>query len=337
MENKTLKAVTMVALIALVSVLVSQFFPIAPWEIDDGKWEWIKGKIFSRPRKTVDYAIVGSSYAWCDIHPGVISENFPAALVWNLGKNWDGREIDYFIIKRLLKHHDVKNILLQFHDAEVERVHPNAASVMAPAEALAEMVFYLRHTKITDGGNIRKRLNTILSYIAQFSVRTFLHFCRPASVLQPELKKRIDLLGGFYQEYAGFEPKRADQALMKSQRWQLAMGSRKSFPANSRAAFYLDKIHRLCLAQRVNLYFVFVPHYGAPLPSQSTFHYLNRKGVVLIPDLQPVMGRENWLDRRHLFRQGAIRYTRELVKLLKNGKESSPYYDFYQSPVNNQN
>jgi hypothetical protein len=202
--------------------------------------------------------------------------------------------------------------------------------LISPAEACAEMVFFLKHTKITDQESVKERMNIILRYFAQLSVRAYLQLLQPAADLNSKLIKRIDGVSGFYLGDDTLTQNPAELEIMKTNRWELTLGRQESFPSQSRSAFYLEKIQRLCAAYHVNLYFVFVPHYFGTLPSKSTFHYLSQKGAVLIPDIKPIMALKNWRDRGHLFQEGSRQFTRELVKLLKNGKEASPYYNYYK-------
>jgi hypothetical protein len=66
-----------------------------------------------------------------------------------------------------------------------------------------------------------------------------------------------------------------------------------------------------------------------PLPSRSTFDFLRKRGDVLIPNLKGLTRMKYWRDLGHLYQEGSVRFTRRLIHLLKEGKETSPYYKYY--------
>lgn len=328
MKNRTFKTFVLVLLLALVSILVCGFFPVSPMDVSNSKWKWIKAKIFS-PRKTIDYAIVGSSYAWCGIRPDLISDAMKAPTVWNLGRNWDGRDVDYIIIKALLEHHDVKNILLHFYETERPRVHPYTKHLISPGDAVDELVYYVRNTTITDKQAVKENIGAILSYFGNLSVRNYLKLLGKDAGYSRNLMKRNDRTNGFYIYDANLKQKKSQFARYENVPWKLEFGRRETFPSRSRSGFYLDKIHRLCAAHGVKLYFVFIPNYMQPLPSRSTFDYLSERGDVLIPNLKGLTRTKYWRDLGHFYQEGSVRFTRRLIRLLKEGKEASPYYKYY--------
>jgi hypothetical protein len=143
------------------------------------------------------------------------------------------------------------------------------------------------------------------------------------------LGKRNDRENGFYIYSNTLKQKKAEFKKVKGNQWELTFDKRTSFPSRSRAAFYLDKIYRLCRKHNVNIYFVYLPRYMRPLPAKATFEYFSKMGDVLVPDIKGITKMKYWWDLAHLFKKGPGKYTRRLVWLLKNGKEASPYYDYY--------
>ena len=143
--------------------------------------------------------------------------------------------------------------------------------------------------------------------------------------------KQNDRSGGFYIYDANLKQKKADlEPLKANPPWRFEVAKREGFPSSSRAAFYLDKIHRLCVERGVKLYFVFLPRYYGPLPGPVAFEFFSERGEVLIPKLRGLGGMEYWRDRGHLYQKGSEKYTRRLIRLLKKGKEDSPYYKYYR-------
>lgn len=329
MKNKTLKTFIALLFLSLVSIFICQFFTRSQWNVTNRKWKWIKMKIFSTS-ETVDYAIIGSSYAWCAIYPNLISKKMNGKKTWNLGRNWDGRDVDYLIVKELVKHHQVKNIIIQFYDGEVQEAHPYYRYLVSPADAFHEMVYYLKNTKITDKERVKERINTILSYFADLSVRAYWQILREDEALNPAYIKKSNRLNGFYILDDTAKQQKSKFEKVKNMTWKIRPGNKEFFPSGSRASFYLDKIHRLCLTYDVDLYFVFIPQYCHTLPSKSTFDFFSQRGEVLIPDIKLITNMKFWRNPGHLFQKGSRIFTRQLIKLLKKGKEASPYYHYYK-------
>ena len=330
MKNKTFKTFLLITCLSLVSILVCEFFPASRFDVLVGKWKWIESKIFSK-RKTIDYAIIGSSLAWCAIKSNLISRGMKVSRVWNFGRNWDGRDIDYIMLKKLVEHHDVKNVLIQFHNIELLRVHPYTKYIISPGDALDEAVYYLKDTNITDKESVKTRINTILSYLGNLSVRTFMQIIRKNPGVRGWIKKRNDREKGFYIYSNTVKQIKEKFKKVIDKKWELTFDQSTSFPSRSRAAFYLDKIYRLCRKHNVKIYFVFLPRYMRPLPAKCTIDYFSKIGDVLVPDIKGITKMKYWWDPSHLFKRGPGKYTRRLVWLLKKGKEASPYSDYYNT------
>jgi len=329
MNNKTIKTLLALMVLSLFSIIICQFSSDTRWNVTNKRWRWIKKTVFS-PRRDIDYAIIGSSYAWCAINPNVLSKRMNNAAVLNLSRNWDGRDADYFIIKELIKHHNVRNIILQFHDEELERVHPYTDYLITPEDAFTEMVFYIKNTPLINKEKIKERINTIINYFANLSIRAYQQIFRKNEALPHHYKKSSDLLKGFYILDSRAKQQTAKFKKLKGKTWNFVPAKKETAPDGTRADFYLDKIWKLCEKHKVNLYFVFIPHYLFPLPSKSTVNYFIRMGEVLIPDIRFVDEMKYWRNPTHLYQLGSRRYTRQLVHLLKQGKKASPFYKYYR-------
>ncbi|MCP4151678.1 MAG: hypothetical protein GY757_28300 [bacterium] len=327
-NTKTAKTFAFIIILSLLSILACEFFPIYPFNLSQSKIRWIKEKIYA-PRETVDFAIIGSSYVWCDIKANLISQFQRNAKVWNLGRNYDGREIDFITAKHLLQHHNVKNMILQFYDHEILRGHRYTPFMISPSDAVAETAYYIKNILHLPPDLIKPRINAIVSYLGNLSIRTYFQLLRKEKPLHPKTKRRHDKVNGFYYHDDRLTQNKKDLAEFRGLSWDIRPGDATAFPIPSRSAFYLDKIHKLCLKHKVKLYFVFIPHLFQYLPSQCTFDYYNKMGDVLIPNIEPFRNLKYWRDRGHLFQEGSKVFTKKLIRLLRKGKEASPYYKHY--------
>jgi len=325
-KNKTLKTFLAIAALSLVSVLVCQFSARPLWDVSDARWIWMKTRIFS-PRQTLDYAVVGSSLPWRGIDPNVISEEMNGASAWNLARPWNGREADYFILKELLKRHDVKNVLTYFLDDEEEKIHPYAAHVISPSEAFAETAFYFENTRITEKEKVKERIKIITGYFANLSVRAYLRIFRGKESLDPVYRRTSDRANGYHVFDTKPDPIYIEE--IAGATWRIRPGTGKPLPADSRAGFYLSLIGRLCAEYGANLYFVNIPIYKHPLPGPIKVMEIGRLGEVLLPDIRALKNKEYWFNLTHLNLAGGDLFTRNLVHLLKEGKEASPHFKLY--------
>jgi len=326
-KNKTLKTFLAIAALSLISVLVCRFSARPLWDVSDARWIWMKTRIFS-PRQTLDYAVIGNSYAWRGIDPNVISEQMNGASAWNLARPWSGREVDYFILKELLERHNVRNVLISFVNVEREEGHPYAPYIISPSDAFAEMMFFLKNTRVTEKEKVKERIKIITGYFANLSVRAYLRIFRGKESLEPVYKNTSDRANG-YNLFN--EEKRRKEIKGKPKRsWNYRPGKNEPRPRGSQAEFYLNRIKRLCAEHNVNLHFVFMPFYLSTLPGKNRVDYLGRLGEVLLPEIHAFVKKKYWFDESHLNQAGGNLFTRKLVILLKKGKEASPYSEFYK-------
>ena len=322
-KNKTLKTFLAVAVLALVSLIVCQFSPRPLWNVSHDQWMWQKTRIFS-PRQNLDYAVIGPSHAWRGIDPNIISEKMNGATAWNLGRPWNGRDVDYFVLKELLERHDVKNVLISFVNRERETGHPYGPQIVSPSDAFAELAFFLKNTRMTDKDEVKERISVIAAYFANLSVRAYLCLLKGKEEPPPEYQKASDRANGynvFTKESAWKE-----NAGTPGKTWKFKLDKDVPMPPGSRVDYYLKRINRLCAEHDVKISFVFMPFYRHQLPGRKRVEYLSRLGEVLLPDIRELVDRKYWYDSTHLNQKGGILFTRKLVILLKKGKEASPYF-----------
>jgi hypothetical protein len=327
MENKTLKTIIFIILIAFVSIILCEFLNIAQFDVSDSRWKWIKSKVFSK-KKTIDFVAIGSSYIWCALKINPIIQQMNLNNMWNLGRNWAGRDVDYIILKKMMENHDVQHVLLQFHYMEPQKPHAYVKYVISPIEACKELNM-LKRINLFDKQETKSSINTILSYWSNLSVRVYLHGLKKENKLKLKVKTGNDSSNGFYIHNTKRKHQKTEFERFKNRKWRHKPSPKKLFSINPRSAFYIEKIHALCLKNNTKLSFLFIPVYFGDLPSKSTFDYYNKMGDVLIPDISRLDEPELWRNPSHLLEKGAEIYTEAVISLLKSGKESSPFYHFY--------
>jgi len=98
-----LKIITMVFVLSLVSMAMSEAFSQTQLSVLDSKWSWIKKKIYQQDPPPVDYLIIGSSGIWTAMDPAIMQAAIgKQTRILNFGRNWIGRDVDYITLKHAL-------------------------------------------------------------------------------------------------------------------------------------------------------------------------------------------------------------------------------------------
>lgn len=333
--NNTFKTITLVLALCLLFSLGHQFLATPELQVSDPKWQWMNHKIFSSGNRQADYVFVGSSYIWCAVNSNMVKQSMNAKNAWNFGRNWNGREVDYVIIKNLLEHQKVKHLIVQFTEYRFQEEHPYARHLISLPDAVHELLALPKTAGIIDtltySEAFRTNLNTVVSYFSGLSVRMPLNMMteNKHSVQTIEANDRTN--GFFYKHDKIRQDPKFLRKYKKRPKWKPRPVKHKQLPNYSRATFFEEKIKKLCDKYETKLSFLFVPGYYSHLPSRAVYNHFNRFGDVLLPDIGPVTGLENWRDHHHLNQKGAAKFTGELITLLKNGKASSPYFRIYNT------
>ncbi|MBP9854474.1 MAG: hypothetical protein KBD53_06375 [Candidatus Omnitrophica bacterium] len=341
---KTLKIFILIAVFCLISIILSKWIKWDGLEVSDPKWVWIHSKIFNSPRQTVDYVFIGSSRTWCGVKAKQIENAFPGIKVWNFGRHWTGRDIDYLIIKDLLEHHDVKHIFVEIIGKETFSAHSYAKFIMPPDEAVQEARFLLKDLTLKDiltySFNLKERMKHITNQMVELSLRFYRTLCFSAwKNFLAKMDDTADLVshdatGGFYVDDAQLtqNPELAEQFGRFQPFYPVGKGP-YLLPEGTFPDYYLNKIHKICQLHHTELSFVFISGYVSVLPNDQMFHYFHRWGELYIPTLRNIYKMEYWRDKNHVYQKGAEVFTDEIISLLKNGVESSEdYRQYIQKP-----
>lgn len=335
MKNTTLKIILLLLGFCLVSLLLSEFSSETKLRVSDERWQWIRYKIFRTPHQTVDYVVIGSSLSWCAIKPSLISSEIPGTKIWNLGRNWQGRDADYFIIEHLLQRHRVRNLLVEFCTGEPKSPHAYVPYIILPHDAWGKFIDDFNQLKPSDILKYSQFFKEVLvknvTSLGEVTVRPCLQLFQRKN-FPPDLIIKYDLSQGFYHVDSEIIQDPAFFEKFKNQpEHQPRLRPDTDFPGNPYARFYFEKIKELASRYNVRLYFVFVPIFNVDLPDRSTYRYLSQIGDVLIPNIHGLYKMSYWRNDGHLFQKGSEVYTYRLIELLKKGKEASPHFGLYGS------
>lgn len=337
---KTLKIFILIFGLSLISIITIQIRDIKGLDISDQKWKWIYSKIYHTPRQDIDYVFIGSSRTWCAVKSNQIEKALGVKKVWNFGRHWIGRDIDYFIIKSLLRRHNVKNIMVEIIGQENFFPHQYTQYIISPDEVLNEIQFHFSKIGVKDiffyNSNFKERIKHLTNYVTEISIRLYR---KPLSYVLSHFDQKIgedsqravyDKNGGFYV----FDQTVKQNPIFYSQfrNFQPTYPVWKGpfvIPMGTYPDYYISKIKQESEQDQTNLSFVFISDFAAVLPHDQMFHYFNRLGDVYIPTLRNVYKLEYWRDKNHVFQEGSVAMTSEIIFLIQNGVESSEDYQQY--------
>jgi len=340
----TLKIILGLIFISLILVLATEISSVDDLNITTDKWLWTREKIIKEPRQQIDYALIGSSRIWGAMKPHRMAEVLPGARIWNLANHWVGRDTNYFFIKHLFKHHDVKNLLVEVTEIEPHpdyiRPHPYARYLIEPSDIMTEADFLFSSLEpqeiLTYSTEFKDDIKLLLKYVGEVTVRIPRIFLRTA-VDRIRGKQRYKDEIKMNEESLGFNI--SDPDFIQDQKFfnqfnRFKMGDLRSAQANmplgSRSDYYLKKIEKLARKHNVRLIFVYHPTYLYSLPSPQVFYYYETLGDFFLPNLLNIYHIEYWRNYSHMYGKGADAFTDEILSLLKNGHKSSPHYNVYK-------
>lgn len=302
--------------------------------MNDAKWQWIQSKIYDEPRQTIDYVFVGSSRTWCAVRSRQLEEGLNLKRVWNFGRHWTGRDMDYVIIRALLERHDVRHLMIETIGQERFTPHMYARYVMSADDMWAEVWYHLNgltwRDYLTYSDPLKQRLKHMAGYGTELSVRAgrmwlsrVIYRLKYHREVQAEIAAN-DQTGGFYVNDAQLLPNPDFVEKFKNFKpiypiWK----SRVLLPPDSFADFYLQRIASVSDQHGTDVNFVFISDYASVLPSGQMFRRLRQWGPVYIPNLADIYKMAYWRDQNHIYQQGAVVMTDLIQQLIKQGPLSS--------------
>ncbi len=340
---KLVKVILMLIFLGAVSTAACQWPGLRRLNLPDAKWLWIQHSLHDRPATEIDYAFIGSSRTWCAVRSRQIEAAFPGTTVWNLGRHWIGRDIDYLLLEQLLARHRVRHVFIEIIGQEKFSPHQYAKYIIGPSTAAEEALYHLSslgaRDHLTYSSALKERLTHILGYAAELSVRlyrTTLEALWNAVFADPLLAEEIaahEESGGFFVRDAEVRPREAFVA--QYGRFQPFFPVAKGpfmLPPGTYPDYYLQKIAGLADRHGTRLSFIYISDFAAVLPHDQMYRRYRGWGEVYFPDLRRLYRSELWRDKNHLYGQGSEVMTEEIIRLQREGPASSEESRQY-SPV----
>ena len=276
---------------------------------------WIYDRIFNNP-EPVDIVFLGSSHTINGINDQLIQRNIRKdnLSVVNFGYCRLGRNLDYILLKEILKKKHPKYLFLEVREDEDEYSHPIFPYIASDKEVLFPYPFFDR--------DILADIWTHFSYkIELFQDRIF-----SKALSTPVRKNNFG--------FASSPDTVSEKILIKDKQKRNSHETKlTSFERDFHMSFargYLKRIHKLCNENHIKIIFLYLPSYGVSLNKPKEYNTYLKYGNVWIPPTKIIKNPVNWHDENHLNQTGATALSlwlaREIDKHLRKNTDAKPVF-----------
>lgn len=318
---------TILGLIALLLLGIGTehlFFRQSDFLVTDPKWRWVEDQI-KGPSENLDYVAIGSSHIWCGLKPSVLKKGLgQSEKILNFGRNWGGRDADFFIIRSLLERKKVKNLLIEFDHSEPSSAHFFSQFMIRAEDLLFEIQYWFKdfklHEMLSYSESFKFNLATLFKLTGSVAVRPvfrpLMHLFSNLSCQDAACRKN-DATDGFctndpeLKQHPSFTK---DSTPFDSRRSLRPNGS--PFALESRGNYYLKRIEDAARKSGTRLNFVFLPSYNTELPNPTVLRRFAKSGQVLVPDLTAFQDKSYWYDTSHLYHVGSEIFSTQIAAQL---------------------
>jgi hypothetical protein len=264
---------------------------------------WIYDRINHNPAP-IDVAFIGSSHTIHAIQEkkieGLLGQNLHIA---NLGYCRYGRNIEYAILKMLLKHKSPKLIVIEVHEDEEKNSH-DIFPYLADTKDLLLPPTAIDRDYVSDlfqGGSAR---------MEYFKAKYIFRKTYPAP--------SSELYG-----YAATDRMASEPELDENRKsWQIRLSQtnpeiiekvQSKFPLS-----YLGKMIKIIQQKDIQLLFIYLPESGSSLNKPKYASFYEHNASLLIPLQSIFKDRSNWMDASHLNDKGSEILSTWLAEQLKS-------------------
>lgn len=251
---------------------------------------WIYDRIFNN-QEPVDIAFLGSSHTINGINDQLIQRNIRKGnlSVVNFGYCRLGRNLDYVLLKEILKKKHPKYLFLEVREDEDYYSHPIFPYIASDKDVLFPWPFFDR--------------DILTDIWTHFSYKIELIQDRIFSKALSTPVRRNDF--GF----ASSPDTVSEKSLIKDKQKQNSHKTKLTpFERNFHMCFargYLKRIHKLCNENHIKIIFLYLPSYGTFLSKPKEYKTYLKYGEVWISPMQIMQNPAHWHDENHLNRAGA--------------------------------
>ncbi|HAF29748.1 MAG TPA: hypothetical protein DCG75_11940 [Bacteroidales bacterium] len=249
---------------------------------------WIHDRIYEN-NKPIDIAFLGSSHTINGINDKLITDKINNQTSVNFGYCRLGRNLNYVLLKEILKKKDLKKIIIEVRESENRYSHPIFPYIASTKDVIAPNLFFNRD---------------ILS-----DLRT--HFTYKVEIIQDKIyKQETDF--PIQENDFGFASNLNTASVILLDKIKIKRSVQKKQLTKIEQVFhdnfsriYLNKIIKICNKNEIKIYFLYLPSYGRNIEKPTNYKYYQKNGELLIPPAQILWNQNNWHDEVHLNQSGA--------------------------------
>ena len=262
-----------------------------------GQAQWMYDRMFYNP-SDVDLAFIGSSRTMNGINDQLIEQESRNLKVLNFGYCRYGRNLDYVLIRELIRSKGPERIVLELRESDNPYSHPVFPYLASNIDLISSYPFF------------NKDLFSDYSMFFQYRLQLI-----QEEIWGTDTLRDADLRDfGMYHNTDTAAPEELAQVLAKEEAFQ---------PSEWKRAFdmvypthYINRISRLCEKHHVELIYLYLPAYGSEDKTPYQLKELQAQQRVLIPPPDILNDPNLWQDPIHMNRAGADRLSFWLVSQL---------------------
>lgn len=250
------------------------------------KGSWLYERVFIN-KEPIDIAFIGTSHTIDAIDEDVLSRSLPGVTPVNIAYCRMGRNMDYAVIKDLLKYKQPQYIVIEVREKENRDGHMDFGYVADSRDVLAPVLLFNDNVIADMYKAMIVRLEALKYKIVGEN-----------TIHQSSIAPYSKLPDSTVADRTYLEDRKEH-----NRSWKYTTGFARWF-YNQYSFSYIDKIIELAAANNCKVLFLYLPEYGSiPIPEEMNFYTARSK--VLLPPADIYDNPAYWKDHEHMNCMGA--------------------------------
>jgi hypothetical protein len=264
---------------------------------------WIYDRIFNNS-KPIDIAFIGSSHTINGVNDKLISEKLNGTLAVNIAYCRLGRNLDYVLLKELLKGKKPEYVIFEVREEEDRYSHPIFPFMAETSDVVLANPFFNREIFSDIWTHFAYKIEITQDYIYKHNSEVPIRknnfgFASPADTAS----------------FAKLEEIKQKRSIHKNELSDFEQNFHSNFSKG-----YLKKINEICKENGVEIIFLYLPSYCTNHEKPFEYKTYINYGKVLIPPNNIFDNPTNWIDENHLNRSGANKLSDWIAEEIKKLK-----------------
>lgn len=291
----------------------------APYE-EEFAWHFIEGDCYNhgawifdricRNSTPIDIAFIGSSHTIHAFQDKKIEELLASNdHITNLGYCRTGRNLEYAMLKMLLKYKTPRMVIIEVNEDEAKNSHDIFPYIATTSDVLTTPTLVNR------------------DYLSDVyhAAQARLEFFKAKYIFKRAAVKPVPDLYGYGEEA---RVATGEELTQNANAWKRRL-AREEYASIEQIKMkyplaYLDKMIQLIKEKNIEIVFVYLPESGSKLPGPKYASYYQNAGPLLTPSSSVINDNTNWMDATHFNDKGAAIFSEWMAEQLKKQLCISP-------------